>query len=131
MSPQQQRYRDVCDRCLRHGGTFDISVLGMQKGVFEVKSANGDTHLGGEDFDVILVNRLLAEFAEFKETSIDPSSDRMSIQRFHEAAEKAKIELSSISQTLLFITADASGSRQETSTVTIQNPGHSFGPMHC
>ncbi|KAI0050784.1 heat shock protein 70 [Auriscalpium vulgare] len=92
------------------GGTFDISILEMQKGVFEVKSTNGDTHLGGEDFDVVLVNHLLAEFK--KESGIDLSEDRMAIQRIREAAEKAKIELSSTSQTeinLPFITADASG----------------------
>ena len=94
------------------GGTFDISILEMQKGVFEVKSTNGDTHLGGEDFDVVLVNHILAEFK--KESGLDLSSDRMAIQRSREAAEKAKIELSSTSQTeinLPFITADASGPR--------------------
>ena len=92
------------------GGTFDISILEMQKGVFEVKSTNGDTHLGGEDFDIKLVEFILKEFK--KETSVDLSSDRMAIQRIREAAEKAKIELSSTSQTeinLPFITADASG----------------------
>ena len=94
------------------GGTFDISILEVQKGVFEVKPTNGDAHLGGEDFDVILVNDLLAEFK--KESSIDLSTDRMAIQRIREAAEKAKIELSSTSQTeinLPFITANASGPR--------------------
>ncbi|KIM82579.1 hypothetical protein PILCRDRAFT_820445 [Piloderma croceum F 1598] len=94
------------------GGTFDISILEMQKGVFEVKSTNGDTHLGGEDFDVVLVNHLLADFK--KESGIDLSTDRVAIQRIREAAEKAKIELSSTSQTeinLPFITADASGPR--------------------
>ncbi|KAF5380576.1 hypothetical protein D9615_004656 [Tricholomella constricta] len=92
------------------GGTFDISILEMQKGVFEVKSTNGDTHLGGEDFDVVLVEYLLNEFK--KETGVDLKDDRMAIQRVREAAEKAKIELSSTSQTevnLPFITADASG----------------------
>jgi molecular chaperone DnaK len=92
------------------GGTFDISILEMQKGVFEVKSTNGDTHLGGEDFDVVLVNHLLNEFK--KESGIDLNGDRMAIQRIREAAEKAKIELSSTSQTevnLPFITADATG----------------------
>ncbi|EIM80579.1 heat shock protein 70 [Stereum hirsutum FP-91666 SS1] len=92
------------------GGTFDISILEMQKGVFEVKSTNGDTHLGGEDFDVLLVNHVLNEFK--KESGVDISEDRMAIQRIREAAEKAKIELSSTSQTeinLPFITADASG----------------------
>jgi len=92
------------------GGTFDISILEMQKGVFEVKSTNGDTHLGGEDFDVVLVEHILKEFK--KENGIDLSKDNMAIQRVREAAEKAKIELSSTQQTeinLPFITADASG----------------------
>ncbi|CAO1615398.1 unnamed protein product [Parajaminaea phylloscopi] len=92
------------------GGTFDISILEMQKGVFEVKSTNGDTHLGGEDFDIVLVEHLLAEFK--KDSGIDLGKDRMAIQRIREAAEKAKIELSSTSQTdisLPYITADASG----------------------
>ncbi len=92
------------------GGTFDISVLEIQKGVFEVKSTNGDTHLGGEDFDITLVRHLVQQFK--KESGIDLSSDRMAIQRIREAAEKAKIELSSSMQTdinLPFITADASG----------------------
>lgn len=92
------------------GGTFDISILEMQKGVFEVKSTNGDTHLGGEDFDIVLVQHILNEFK--KENGIDLSKDRMAIQRIREAAEKAKIELSSTTQTevnLPFITADASG----------------------
>ncbi|KAJ3748578.1 heat shock protein 70 family [Lentinula detonsa] len=92
------------------GGTFDISILEMQKGVFEVKSTNGDTHLGGEDFDIVLVEHILNEFK--KESGIDLSGDRMAIQRIREAAEKAKIELSSTTQTeinLPFITADASG----------------------
>lgn len=82
----------------------------MQKGVFEVKSTNGDTHLGGEDFDITLVDHILKEFK--KETSVDLSNDRMAIQRIREAAEKAKIELSSTAQTeinLPFITADATG----------------------
>ncbi|KDR75640.1 hypothetical protein GALMADRAFT_248229 [Galerina marginata CBS 339.88] len=92
------------------GGTFDISILEMQKGVFEVKSTNGDTHLGGEDFDIVLVEHLLNEFK--KESGVDLKGDRMAIQRVREAAEKAKIELSSTSQTeinLPFVTADASG----------------------
>lgn len=92
------------------GGTFDISVLEIQKGVFEVKSTNGDTHLGGEDFDIHLVRHLVSQFK--KESGIDLSKDRMAIQRIREAAEKAKIELSSSMQTdinLPFITADASG----------------------
>ncbi|KAF8314917.1 heat shock protein [Clavulina sp. PMI_390] len=92
------------------GGTFDISILEMQKGVFEVKSTNGDTHLGGEDFDIALVQHILDAFKT--ENGIDLSKDRMAIQRIREAAEKAKIELSSTAQTevnLPFITADASG----------------------
>ncbi|KIX94556.1 hsp7-like protein [Fonsecaea multimorphosa CBS 102226] len=92
------------------GGTFDISILEIQKGVFEVKSTNGDTHLGGEDFDITLVRHLVQQFK--KESGIDLSNDRMAIQRIREAAEKAKIELSSSIQTdinLPFITADASG----------------------
>ena len=92
------------------GGTFDISVLEIQNGVFEVKSTNGDTHLGGEDFDIRLVRHMVEQFK--KDSGIDLSSDRMAIQRIREAAEKAKIELSSALQTdisLPFITADASG----------------------
>jgi molecular chaperone DnaK len=92
------------------GGTFDISVLEIQKGVFEVKSTNGDTHLGGEDFDITLVRHIVQQFK--KESGLDLSNDRMAIQRIREAAEKAKIELSSSIQTdinLPFITADASG----------------------
>ncbi|RPB11368.1 putative mitochondrial Hsp70 chaperone [Morchella conica CCBAS932] len=92
------------------GGTFDVSILEIQKGVFEVKSTNGDTHLGGEDFDITLVRHLVQQFK--KESGIDLSGDRMAIQRIREAAEKAKMELSSALQTdinLPFITADASG----------------------
>ena len=92
------------------GGTFDISILEIQKGVFEVKSTNGDTHLGGEDFDIHLVRHILQQFR--KDSGMDLSNDRMAIQRIREAAEKAKIELSSSLQTdinLPFITADASG----------------------
>lgn len=92
------------------GGTFDISILEIQKGVFEVKSTNGDTHLGGEDFDITLVRNLVQQFK--KAQGIDLSNDRMAIQRIREAAEKAKIELSSAQQTdinLPFITADSSG----------------------
>ncbi|KAI5290647.1 70-kilodalton heat shock protein [Ascosphaera aggregata] len=94
------------------GGTFDISVLEIQKGVFEVKSTNGDTHLGGEDFDISLVRKIVQQFKS--ESGIDLSGDRMAIQRIREAAEKAKIELSSTVQTeinLPFITADASGAK--------------------
>ncbi|KAG6988986.1 protein PNS1 [Physcia stellaris] len=92
------------------GGTFDISILEIQKGVFEVKSTNGDTHLGGEDFDINLVRHIVQQFK--KDSGIDLSNDRMAIQRIREAAEKAKIELSSTLQTdinLPYITADASG----------------------
>lgn len=92
------------------GGTFDISILEIQKGVFEVKSTNGDTHLGGEDFDIVLVRHLVEQFK--KENSIDLENDRMAIQRIREAAEKAKVELSSAATTeinLPFITADATG----------------------
>ncbi|WP_075216905.1 molecular chaperone DnaK [Mongoliimonas terrestris] len=92
------------------GGTFDISILEIGDGVFEVKSTNGDTFLGGEDFDMRLVSYLADEFK--KEQAIDLRSDKLALQRLKEAAEKAKIELSSSSQTeinLPFITADASG----------------------
>ncbi|KAI6028875.1 heat shock protein 70 family [Pisolithus orientalis] len=92
------------------GGTFDISILEMHKGVFKVKSTNGDTHFGGEDFDIALVTHILNEFK--KESSIDLNQDCMAIQRIREAAEKAKIELSSTTQTeinLPFITTDATG----------------------
>lgn len=92
------------------GGTFDVSILEMQKGVFEVKSTNGNTHLGGEDFDIVLVSYIIEEFK--KESGLDLSKDRMAIQRIREAAEKAKIELSSTTLTeinLPYITADASG----------------------
>ena len=92
------------------GGTFDVSVLEIGDGVFEVKSTNGDTFLGGEDFDHKIIEYLADEFK--KENSVDLRSDRMALQRLKEAAEKAKIELSSSAQTdvnLPFITADASG----------------------
>ncbi|KAF9984144.1 Stress-70 protein, mitochondrial [Modicella reniformis] len=92
------------------GGTFDISILEIQNGVFEVKSTNGDTALGGEDFDALLVKYVVSEFK--KDQGIDLSADRMAIQRIREAVEKAKIELSSTVQTdinLPYITADATG----------------------
>tara|TARA_Y100000588_G_scaffold206684_1_gene220430 strand:+ start:797 stop:2638 length:1842 start_codon:yes stop_codon:yes gene_type:complete len=92
------------------GGTFDISVLEIGDGAFEVKATNGDTFLGGDDFDNVLIMDLTAEFK--KEQGIDLSEDRAALQRLKEAAEKAKIELSSAQQTevnLPFITADASG----------------------
>ncbi len=97
------------------GGTFDISVLEIGDGVFEVKSTNGDTFLGGEDFDIRLVEYFAAEFK--KENGIDLTKDKLSLQRLREAAEKAKIELSSAAQTeinLPFITADASGPKHLT-----------------
>jgi len=96
------------------GGTFDVSVLEIGDGVFEVKSTNGDTFLGGEDFDTRVVNFLADEFK--KENGIDLRSDRLALQRLKDAAEKAKIELSSAQQTevnLPFITADASGPKLE------------------
>lgn len=92
------------------GGTFDISILEIQKGVFEVKSTNGDTYLGGEDFDNTLLKFLVAEFK--KDTGIDITKDNMALQRLREAAEKAKCELSSALQTdinLPYLTMDASG----------------------
>lgn len=101
------------------GGTFDISVLEIGDGVFEVKSTNGDTFLGGEDFDMVLVNYLAAEFQ--KEQGIDLRKDKLALQRLKEAAEKAKIELSSTTQTevnLPFITADASGPKHLTIKLT-------------
>src|ERR1700681_2589436 len=101
------------------GGTFDVSVLEIGDGVFEVKSTNGDTFLGGEDFDQRLVNYLADEFK--KENGIDLRSDRLALQRLKDAAEKAKIELSSAAQTevnLPFITADASGPKHLTIKIT-------------
>ncbi len=92
------------------GGTFDISILELGEGVFEVKSTNGDTHLGGDDFDQVIIDWLCDEFK--KQEGIDLKLDRMALQRLKEAAEKAKIELSSSSQTevnLPFISADANG----------------------
>jgi molecular chaperone DnaK len=92
------------------GGTFDISILELGDGVFEVKSTNGDTHLGGDDFDQRIIQWLIDEFK--KETGVDLKSDRMALQRLKEAAEKAKIDLSTTQETdinLPFITADASG----------------------
>jgi molecular chaperone DnaK len=92
------------------GGTFDISILELGEGVFEVKATNGDTHLGGDDFDQRVIDWLLAEFK--KDQGIDLSKDQQAVQRLKEAAEKAKIELSSTSSTeinLPYVTADASG----------------------
>ncbi len=101
------------------GGTFDVSVLEIGDGVFEVKSTNGDTFLGGEDFDQRVVNYLADEFK--KENGIDLRTDRLALQRLKDAAEKAKIELSSAAQTevnLPFITADASGPKHLTIKIT-------------
>merc|ERR1712241_1325805 len=92
------------------GGTFDVSILEIQKGVFEVKSTNGNTFLGGEDFDNQLLNHLVSEFK--REQGIDLTKDAMALQRVREAAEKAKVELSSAAQTdinLPYLTMDASG----------------------
>ena len=92
------------------GGTFDISILEIGDGVFEVKSTNGDTHLGGEDFDLQIIDYLADEFK--KDNGVDLRSDKLALQRLKEAAEKAKIELSSSTETevnLPFITADQTG----------------------
>ncbi len=101
------------------GGTFDISILELGEGTFQVKSTNGDTHLGGDDFDQRVIDFLVDEFK--REQGIDLKQDRMALQRLKEAAEKAKIELSSAQQTeinLPFITADASGPKHMTISVT-------------
>ncbi|MBO8450993.1 MAG: molecular chaperone DnaK [Spirochaetes bacterium] len=101
------------------GGTFDISILELGDGVFEVKSTNGDTHLGGDDFDRRIINWLVEEFKA--DTGIDLSQDRMALQRLREAAEKAKIELSAVTSAeinLPFITADASGPKHLQKTLT-------------
>ena len=101
------------------GGTFDISVLALGEGVFEVKSTNGDTFLGGDDFDQRVIQWIVDEFR--KESGIDLRNDRMALQRLKEAAEKAKIELSTVMQSeinLPFITADASGPKHLTMTLT-------------
>jgi len=101
------------------GGTFDVSILELGDGVFEVKSTNGDTHLGGDDFDQRIINWLADEFK--RENGIDLRTDRMALQRLKEAAERAKIELSSTMSTeinLPFITADASGPKHLTITLS-------------
>src|SRR5438876_3626280 len=101
------------------GGTFDISILQLGEGVFEVKATNGDTHLGGDDFDQRIIDWLADEFR--KEQGIDLRSDRMALQRLKEGAERAKIELSSSMQTeinLPFITADASGPKHLSLTLS-------------
>ena len=101
------------------GGTFDVSILEIGEGVFEVKSTNGDTHLGGEDFDLRLIEFLASEFK--KEQGIDIRNDKMALQRLKEAAEKAKMELSSSMETdvnLPFITADANGPKHMNIRIT-------------
>jgi molecular chaperone DnaK len=101
------------------GGTFDVSILELGEGVFEVKSTNGDTHLGGDDFDRRVMEWLISEFKN--DTGIDLSKDRMALQRLKEAAEKAKIELSNVQQAeinLPFITADASGPKHLQKTLS-------------
>ncbi|MCB1193687.1 MAG: molecular chaperone DnaK [Leptospiraceae bacterium] len=101
------------------GGTFDISILELGDGVFEVKSTNGDTHLGGDDFDQVIMEWLITEFRN--QTGIDISNDKNTVQRLKEAAEKAKIELSGTTTTqvnLPFITADASGPKHLDMTLT-------------
>ena len=101
------------------GGTFDISLLQMGEGVFEVKSTNGDTFLGGDDFDNCIIDWLVADFKQ--DTGIDLASDRMALQRLRDAGEKAKIELSTVVETeinLPFITADSSGPKHLVMTLT-------------
>ncbi len=101
------------------GGTFDVSVLELGDGVFEVKSTNGDTHLGGDDFDLTLINHLIEEFK--KDQGIDLKEDKAAMQRLKESAEKAKIELSTTNETSVnipFITADASGPKHLDITLT-------------
>jgi molecular chaperone DnaK len=101
------------------GGTFDVSVLELGDGVFEVKSTNGNTHLGGDDFDLLIMNFLVDEFK--REQGIDLKEDKAAVQRLKEAAEKAKIELSTTTESeinLPFITADASGPKHFTYTMT-------------
>ncbi|MCB1076017.1 MAG: molecular chaperone DnaK, partial [Simkania sp.] len=101
------------------GGTFDISILEIGDGVFEVLATNGDTHLGGDDFDNVIINWMLEEFK--KENGIDLSKDKMALQRIKDAAEKAKIELSGTQQTEInqpFITMDASGPKHLALTLT-------------
>jgi molecular chaperone DnaK len=101
------------------GGTFDISILELGEGVFEVKSTNGDTHLGGDDFDLKILEWLIEEFK--RDTGIDLGQDRMALQRLREASEKAKIELSAMQTTeinLPFITADQSGPKHLQKSLT-------------
>ena len=101
------------------GGTFDITILQISQGVFEVKATNGDTHLGGDDFDQVIIDWICDEF--LKDQGIDLKQDKMALQRLRESAEKAKIELSTLMETeinLPFITADASGPKHLVNTLT-------------
>ena len=101
------------------GGTFDISILEIGEGVFEVLATNGDTHLGGDDFDDVIIHWMLDEFK--KEQGIDLSKDKMALQRLRDAAEKAKIELSGTQSTEInqpFITMDATGPKHLALTLT-------------
>src|SRR5919206_1217371 len=101
------------------GGTFDISILQLGEGVFEVKATNGDTHLGGDDFDLRIMDYLIEQFK--KDNGVDLHSDRQALQRLKEASEKAKIELSTTMQTeinLPYLTADASGPKHLVMTLT-------------
>src|SRR5438270_6669583 len=101
------------------GGTFDVSILDVGEGVFEVKATNGDTHLGGDDYDQRIVDWLVGEFR--KEQGLDLSGDKQAMQRLTEAAEKAKVELSSVVQTTInlpFITADQNGPKHMDFTLT-------------
>ncbi|MFM7985414.1 MAG: Hsp70 family protein, partial [Candidatus Fonsibacter sp.] len=101
------------------GGTFDISVLELGDGVFEVKSTNGNTSLGGDDFDAVVTDYIIEEFK--KESGINLKTDKLALQRIREAAEKAKIELSSSTQTeinLPYITADQSGPKHLVRTLS-------------
>ncbi len=112
------------------GGTFDISILELGDGVFEVRATNGDTHLGGDDFDQRIMDWMATEFK--KETGIDLRTDRTALQRLKEAAEKAKQELSTVVQTdisLPFITADASGPRHLNLTLTRARLEHLTGDL--
>merc|ERR1719155_193693 len=112
------------------GGTFDVSILEISGGVFEVKATNGDTYLGGEDFDNALLGHLAGEFKA--EQGIDLMQDKLAVQRLREAAEKAKCELSSTASTdvnLPFITADASGAKHLASTITRAQLETLVGPL--
>ena len=102
------------------GGTFDVSILEVDDNVIEVIATNGDTHLGGDDFDATIIDFLIAEFK--KDTGIDVSKDTMVLQRLKEAAENAKIELSNVTETqinLPFLTADATGPKHLDITLSV------------